>query len=97
MAEILVEKPQAHVALIRINRPEVKNALNIRARELLAEHFTALGADDEVRCIVLTGNEEAFAFLAMRSLAGLALSLPTTTGVAAPTGGGKFFDSKRRC
>ena len=61
MAEILVEKPQAHVALIRINRPEVKNALNIRARELLAEHFTALGADDEVRSIVLTGNEEAFA------------------------------------
>ncbi len=40
---------------------------------------------------------QAFAFLAMRSLAGLALSLPTTTGVAAPTGGGKFFDSKRRC
>jgi len=61
MPEILVEKPQAHVALIRLNRPEVKNALNIRARELLAEHFTALGADDDVRCIVLTGSEEVFA------------------------------------
>ena len=61
MPEILVEKPQAHVALIRLNRPEVKNALNIRARELLAEHFTTLGADDDVRCIVLTGNDEVFA------------------------------------
>lgn len=31
---------------------------------------------------------EAFAFLAVRSLRGLALSLPTTTGVAAPATGG---------
>jgi enoyl-CoA hydratase/carnithine racemase len=61
MPEILVERPQEHVALVRLNRPEVKNALNIRARELLAEHFTALGADDDVRCIVLTGNEKVFA------------------------------------
>jgi enoyl-CoA hydratase/carnithine racemase len=26
----------------------------------LTEHFTRLGGDDDVRCIVLTGNEEAF-------------------------------------
>ena len=63
MPEILVERPQEHVALVRINRPEVKNALNIRSRELLAEHFTALGADDDVRCIVLTGNDDVFAAL----------------------------------
>ncbi len=34
---------------------------------------------------------QAFAFLATRSLAGLALSLPTTTGVAAPITGGRLF------
>jgi anhydro-N-acetylmuramic acid kinase len=34
---------------------------------------------------------QAFAFLAERSLAGLPLSLPTTTGVRAPTTGGKLF------
>ncbi len=33
---------------------------------------------------------EAFAYLAARSVKGLALSLPTTTGVKAPTRGGKF-------
>ncbi|MDE0060773.1 MAG: anhydro-N-acetylmuramic acid kinase [Defluviicoccus sp.] len=33
---------------------------------------------------------EAFAFLAMRSRRGLPLSLPTTTGVAAPTTGGRL-------
>ncbi|MHC8510022.1 MAG: anhydro-N-acetylmuramic acid kinase [Rhodospirillales bacterium] len=35
---------------------------------------------------------EAFAFLAVRSVLGLPLSLPQTTGAAAPTGGGTFFE-----
>ena len=34
---------------------------------------------------------QAFAYLAVRSLAGLPLSLPTTTGVAQPTCGGRLF------
>ena len=33
---------------------------------------------------------EAFAYLAARSVKGLPLSLPTTTGVPQPTTGGKF-------
>ena len=60
MTEVLCEKPRDGVALVRINRPQVKNAINMRVRELLTEHFTRLGGDDDVRCIVLTGNEEAF-------------------------------------
>jgi anhydro-N-acetylmuramic acid kinase len=36
---------------------------------------------------------QAFAFLAVRSLAGLPLSLPTTTGVCAPVSGGRFYKS----
>jgi len=34
---------------------------------------------------------QAFAYLAVRSLKGLALSLPTTTGVPRPTAGGRLF------
>ena len=60
MTEVLCEKPRDGVALVRVNRPQVKNAINMRVRELLTEHFTQLGGDDDVRCIVLTGNEEAF-------------------------------------
>jgi enoyl-CoA hydratase/carnithine racemase len=60
MTEVLCERPREGVALVRINRPQVRNALNMRVRELLTEHFTRLGGDDDVRCIVLTGNEEAF-------------------------------------
>ena len=40
MTEVLVEMPRDNVALVRINRPEVRNALNIQIREQLTEHFT---------------------------------------------------------
>lgn len=44
-----------------MNRVEVKNALNMSVRRELAEHFTALGADPKIRCIVLTGGARVFA------------------------------------
>src|SRR5947209_4614631 len=34
---------------------------------------------------------QAFAYLAVRSVLGLPLSLPSTTGVIRPTGGGRLF------
>lgn len=48
------------VAVVRINRPEVKNALNRDVREQLAQTFRAVAADDNVRAIVLTGGESCF-------------------------------------
>jgi anhydro-N-acetylmuramic acid kinase len=38
---------------------------------------------------------QAFAYLAVRSRAGLPLSLPSTTGVGRPTGGGRLFPARR--
>lgn len=71
MSVVLVDRPSPGVALVKINRPEAKNALNTEVRQLLAEHFAALGQDPEVRCIVLTGNEAAFAAGAdLRELSG---------------------------
>jgi enoyl-CoA hydratase len=61
MTEILLEHPLASVALLRINRPEAKNALNAELRRQLAEQIGRLGADSDIRAIVLTGNDEAFA------------------------------------
>ncbi len=61
MNEVIVERPAAHVALVRLNRPEARNALNQAVRAGLAEHFTALGADPGVRVIVLTGGDSIFA------------------------------------
>lgn len=59
--EVLVERPLPGIAVVRINRPDARNALNQQVRALLAEHFTELGSDPDVRCIVLTGSERIFA------------------------------------
>jgi len=48
------------VAIVRISRPEAKNALNTAVREQLAMHFLALAAEARVRAIVLTGGEQCF-------------------------------------
>src|SRR3546814_1154991 len=61
MSVVLLERPAEGVALVRINRPEARNALNMDVRRGIAEYFTALSAEEDVRCIVLTGNKEAFA------------------------------------
>src|SRR4051812_32141796 len=61
MADLLVERPREGVALVRINRPEARNALNGRVRLLLADAFTELGRDDGVHAIVLTGDKDVFA------------------------------------
>ena len=58
---VLTERPAEGVGLIRINRPEARNALNLAVRKLLAQHLTAMGDDPATRCIVLTGNAQAFA------------------------------------
>jgi len=58
---VLVERPAEGVALVRINRPEARNALNMEVRTLIAQHLTEQADDPAVRCIVLTGNDKAFA------------------------------------
>jgi enoyl-CoA hydratase/carnithine racemase len=62
MAEVLCsERPRPGVALLRLNRPEARNALNMELRRALAEAFRTLESDAEVRVVVVTGNSQAFA------------------------------------
>jgi enoyl-CoA hydratase len=58
---VLIERPDDGVALIRIHRPEARNALNMATRKQLAAVFEAFHDDSSVRSIVLTGNEQALA------------------------------------
>ncbi|RUJ09223.1 enoyl-CoA hydratase [Pseudomonas aeruginosa] len=58
---VLLERPEQGVALLRLNRPAVLNALNMRLREALAEHVRRLDECADTRVIVLTGNGTAFA------------------------------------
>jgi enoyl-CoA hydratase len=60
-AFILVEKPQAFVGLIRLNRPKELNALNLELMGEIRDALIEMDKDDEIRAIVITGNERAFA------------------------------------
>jgi enoyl-CoA hydratase len=59
---ILVESEyQPHIALIRLNRPKELNALNLQLMLELKAALASLDDDDNVRCIIITGNQQAFA------------------------------------
>ena len=58
---VLVERPADGVALIRICRPEVHNALNAEVRSEIARQVQALDAEEGVRAIVISGGDKVFA------------------------------------
>jgi enoyl-CoA hydratase len=57
---ILVDR-QVPIAVITLNRPQVLNALNHELMGELVGVLTELDADAEIRAIILTGGEKAFA------------------------------------
>jgi enoyl-CoA hydratase len=57
---VVVEKPADGVVLLRLNRPDALNALNMDLRRRLTDLIRDLSEDEDVRCIVITGNEKAF-------------------------------------
>jgi len=60
MSAVEIDSSLAGIAVVRINRPEAKNALNQSVRQQLTECFTALADDLETRCIVMTGGPSVF-------------------------------------
>ena len=59
--ELISTRKERGVGVVQFNRPKALNALN---REMMAEVIEALeqfDADDEIGCLVVTGNERAFA------------------------------------
>ena len=90
MVEVSVD--DFHVGLVRLNRPEARNALSPEMREELAESLERLDADPEVRCIVIAGNDEFFAAGAdIRAMAERPLDAP-----ADPSGIGVLEPPRRR-
>src|SRR6187455_209014 len=58
---LIVERPSSDIVVLKINRPQVRNALNLDVRTRLADEVTRCGADNAVRCVIVTGSEVAFA------------------------------------
>jgi enoyl-CoA hydratase len=62
MDTILVESENGPVATVTLNRPSVLNALNLRMLDELSDAFARLGANENVRAVILTGaGTKAFA------------------------------------
>jgi enoyl-CoA hydratase/carnithine racemase len=61
VAQVEVSIDEFHVGLVRLNRPEARNALSPEMRTEIAEALERLDADPEVGCIVLAGSDEFFA------------------------------------
>lgn len=49
------------VAVVQLQRPEARNALNLELRKALSDTFQKLSQNDAVRAIVITGGEKVFA------------------------------------
>jgi len=52
---------QGAVGLIRLHRPEALNALNSEIMEEVVQALQQMDSDDALRCIVLAGDDRAFA------------------------------------
>lgn len=89
---LLIEHPSPGVRLIRLHRPEVLNALNLRLRQALAQAFTQADTDDSVRAVVLAGSPRAFC-----AGADLTEYRDATPADIAARGMGRLWDAVAHC
>ena len=61
MPELIREIAVDRVLLLRLNRPEKRNALATPLLESLAAALAEADRDDDIRAVVLTGNDKVFA------------------------------------
>jgi enoyl-CoA hydratase/carnithine racemase len=61
MSELIETSIDDRVALLRLNRPQARNALSPELMEELASELERLDPDPAVRCIVIAGSEKVFA------------------------------------
>ena len=58
---LIVERPSDTIAVLRLNRPQVRNALNLDIRKRLADEVNRAAADPAIRCVIITGSDTVFA------------------------------------
>ena len=61
MSELVLSERDGAVAVVTLNRPDALNALSDELMEQLVSTLQELDRDEAVRCIVLGGNDKAFA------------------------------------
>jgi enoyl-CoA hydratase/carnithine racemase len=58
---LLIERQSDDIVVFRLNRPQLRNALNLELRARLADEVTRHAADAAIRCLIVTGSDAAFA------------------------------------
>ena len=79
---VLVDRPQPHVALVTLNRPERMNSMAFDVVVPLTKVLDELTYDNDVRVVVLTGAGRGFSSGADHKSAG---SVPHIDGLTRPT------------
>jgi len=59
--ENIIIRREGAVAILQLNRPKVLNALNAALMNELIDALESLDRDETVHCLILTGDEKAFA------------------------------------
>ncbi|MGB6539285.1 MAG: enoyl-CoA hydratase [Xanthobacteraceae bacterium] len=59
--ETIIVETRGHVGLIRLNRPQALNALNSALIRELSQAVDAFETNGDIRCMLITGSEKAFA------------------------------------
>ena len=59
--DTIIVETRGRVGLVRLNRPQVLNALNAALMRELADAVAGFDADGAIGCIVITGSDKAFA------------------------------------
>lgn len=80
MDEPLLTETDGHVRVLTLHRPEVRNAMDATLIRSLVDALRAADADEDVRCIVLTGSDPAFtAGLDLKAIAAGTLTVGETS------------------
>jgi enoyl-CoA hydratase len=61
MGDLIIAEQHGAVGVIRLNRPEVRNALNLAMVAALSEAVDRFEADPAIGALVVTGGEKSFA------------------------------------
>jgi enoyl-CoA hydratase len=78
--EVVIFEQKGHIAILTLNRPEARNAMNPEVLVRLSEAWQRVRDDENIRVAVITGNGPAFC-------AGMDLGsmIPLITGARPPT------------
>ncbi|HUP99715.1 MAG TPA: enoyl-CoA hydratase [Aeromicrobium sp.] len=85
MTFVRVDRPRPHTAIVTLNRPERMNSMSFDVMVPLRDELRALGDDNDIRSVILTGAGTAFCSGADQS--GEKGKMPNIAGLTTPTVG----------